>query len=110
MHLLIVLLQQLLGMLPGAKKALQPEAVRKGNPNPAGSEPDACQRVAPSNQIWMTSICQELSVFFRRPLRLTLRRAVAMAGLRAGRGSPRPAAFRAAKERRVTEQKARFGR
>lgn len=110
MHLLIVLLQQLLGMLPGSKKALQPEAVRKGNPNPAGSEPDACQRVAPSNQGWMTTICHELSVFFRRPLRLRLQRAAAKVGLRAGRGSARPAAFRSAKERRVKEQKARFGR
>src|SRR5487761_570206 len=63
MHLLIVLLQQLLGMLPGAKKVLQPEVVRQGTPSPTGSEPDACLRLARSNQGWMT-ISQALSVFW----------------------------------------------
>lgn len=110
MHLLIVLLQQLLGMLPGAKKALQPEVVRKGNPTPTGSEPDACRRLAASNQGWMTTICQELSDFFGRCLGRCLQLPAAKAALRAGRGSARPVVFRSAKERPVAEQKATFGR
>ena len=110
MHLLIVLLQQLLGMLPGAKKALQPEVVRKGNPPPTGSEPDACRGVAASNQGWMTTICQELSEFFGRCLGRCLHFPAGKAALRAGRDSARSVVFRSAKERPVTDHKASFGR
>jgi hypothetical protein len=53
MHLLIILLQQLLGMLPGSKKVPQPEVVRKSSAPNAG-EPDACGRIAPSLSGWMT--------------------------------------------------------
>lgn len=71
MHLLIVLLQQLLGMLPSGKKVLQPEVARKkiahdGTPKPTGSEPDACARFARSRS-WMTTVCQALSVFLKSP-------------------------------------------
>ena len=54
MHLLIILLQQLLGMLPGSKKVPQPEVVRKSSANPNAGEPDACGRIAPSLCGWMT--------------------------------------------------------
>ncbi|HWB12340.1 MAG TPA: hypothetical protein VG826_24150 [Pirellulales bacterium] len=54
MHLLIILLQQLLGMLPGSKKVPQPEVVRNGSANPSAGEPDACGRIAPSLCGWMT--------------------------------------------------------
>lgn len=57
MHLLIILLQQLLGMLP-SKKVPQPEVVRSGNPAagsaPTGPEPDACARLRPPQTSWMT--------------------------------------------------------
>lgn len=56
MHLLIILLQQLLGMLP-SKKVPQPEVVRSGNPASgsatAGPEPDAFARLRPLTS-WMT--------------------------------------------------------
>jgi hypothetical protein len=42
MHLLVILLQQLLGMLPGGKKAPQPEAVPVRRSNPRG--PDSAAR------------------------------------------------------------------
>lgn len=72
MHLLIVLLQQLLGMLPSAKKVLQPEAVRQGTPKPTGSEPDACSRIARSTQSWdtaswITAVCHALNLFLKSP-------------------------------------------
>jgi hypothetical protein len=38
MHLLVILLQQLLGMLPGGKKAPQPEAVPVRHSNNRGSD------------------------------------------------------------------------
>jgi hypothetical protein len=57
MHLLIILLQQLLGMLPG-KKVPQPEVARSGNPAtgsaPAGPEADAFARLRPPPASWMT--------------------------------------------------------
>ncbi len=46
MHLLIIILQQLLGMLPSSKQAPQAEVVRRERPQPKGSEPDACLRRA----------------------------------------------------------------
>lgn len=56
MHLLIILLQQLLGMLP-SKKVPQPEVVRSGNPasgsTSAGPEPDAFALLRPLTS-WMT--------------------------------------------------------
>jgi hypothetical protein len=54
MHLLIILLQQLLGMLPGAKQVPQPEVVRKGSPSSNSAEPDAYGRVVPTLDGWMT--------------------------------------------------------
>ena len=54
MHLLIILLQQLLGMLPGSKKAPQAEVVRTRQPNSSSSESDAFQRLGVSQDGWMT--------------------------------------------------------
>lgn len=54
MHLLIILLQQLLGMLPSSKKAPQGEVVRTRQPNSSAAETDACQRRTISNDGWMT--------------------------------------------------------
>lgn len=54
MHLLIILLQQLLGMLPSSKKAPQGEVVRTRQPNSSAAETDACQRQSISNDGWMT--------------------------------------------------------
>lgn len=85
MHLLIVLLQQLLGMLPSAKKVLQPEVVRKGTPKPTGSEPDAYSGVARSGQSWMTTICQALSVFLESPASFRRHRPTGRGRLRAER-------------------------
>ncbi|HEX7380220.1 MAG TPA: hypothetical protein VF278_24095 [Pirellulales bacterium] len=47
MHLLIILLQQLLGMLPSSKQVPQPEVVRNGGGSNSGDSdayggPDAC--------------------------------------------------------------------
>lgn len=47
MHLLIILLQQLLGMLPSSKQVPQPEVVRNGGGSNGGESdaygsPDAC--------------------------------------------------------------------
>ena len=56
MHLLLVLLQQLLGMLPSAKQAPQGEVVRTRQPNESRSEPDACQRRGLSVDGWMTTL------------------------------------------------------
>lgn len=89
MHLLIVLLQQLLGMLSGAKKVLQPEAVRSaaqgsGTPNPNGSEPDACLRVAGSHDGWMTMISRAVSILGERAADLHSQRSSAKAGMRLG--------------------------
>lgn len=53
MHLLIILLQQLLGMLPSSKQVPQPEVVRKGSA-PNSGEPDACGRVVVPLGGWMT--------------------------------------------------------
>lgn len=72
MHLLIILLQQLLGMLPGSKKVPQPEVVRKGSANPNAGEPDACGRIAPSLCGWMTPF----ESFLDWELALSLRHAV----------------------------------
>jgi hypothetical protein len=54
MHLLIILLQQLLGMLPSSKQVPQPEVVRKGSASPNSGEPDACGRIALPLCGWMT--------------------------------------------------------
>ena len=54
MHLLIILLQQLLGMLPSSKKAPQGEVVRTRQPNSSAAETDACQGQSISNDGWMT--------------------------------------------------------
>jgi hypothetical protein len=54
MHLLIILLQQLLGMLPGSKKAPQAEVVRTRQPSSSSSESDAFQRLGVSQDGWMT--------------------------------------------------------
>jgi hypothetical protein len=62
MHLLIILLQQLLGMLPGSKKVPQPEVVRKSSANPNAGEPDACGRIVPSLCGWMTPFERFLSL------------------------------------------------
>jgi hypothetical protein len=62
MHLLIILLQQLLGMLPSSKQVPQPEVVRKGSASPNSGEPDACGRIAPSLCGWMTPFKQLHSV------------------------------------------------
>ena len=56
MHLLLVLLQQLLGMLPSAKQAPQGEVVRTRQPNDSRSEPDAFQRLGLSQDGWMTTL------------------------------------------------------
>ena len=111
MHLLIVLLQQLLGMLPGAKKVLQPEVVRQGTPNPTGSEPDACLRLARSNQGWMT-ISQALSVFWGQSAGPRRQHPDAKAGPRpdCGPGSAPKVVFRSAKERTFAERKATLER
>jgi hypothetical protein len=45
MHLLVIILQQLLGMLKSKKPAAEPEVVRPRHPEPRGSEPKACQRM-----------------------------------------------------------------
>ena len=62
MHLLIILLQQLLGMLPSSKQVPQPEVVRNGGASPNSGEPDACGRIAPSLCGWMTPFKQLHSV------------------------------------------------
>jgi hypothetical protein len=54
MHLLIILLQQLLGMLPSSKQVPQPEVVRNGSASPNSGEPDACGRIALPLYGWMT--------------------------------------------------------
>jgi hypothetical protein len=54
MHLLIILLQQLLGMLPSSKQVPQPEVVRNGGASPNPGEPDACGRIALPLCGWMT--------------------------------------------------------
>jgi len=54
MHLLIILLQQLLGMLPGSKTVPQAEVVRNGGANPNSGEPDACGGIAMPHCGWMT--------------------------------------------------------
>lgn len=54
MHLLIILLQQLLGMLPGSKQVPQAEVVRNGGANPNSGEPDACGRIDLPLGGWMT--------------------------------------------------------
>ena len=51
MHLLIIILQQLLGMLPSSKQATQAEVVRRERPQPKGADGDACLlRVAVEEQ------------------------------------------------------------
>lgn len=76
MHLLIILLQQLLGMLP-SKKVPQPEVVRSGNQAAgsasAGPEPDACARLRPAPDLartsWMTPCVNVFwSIVFANPL------------------------------------------
>jgi len=54
MHLLIILLQQLLGMLPGSKQVPQAEVVTGGSATPNSGEPDACLRIAMPLCGWMT--------------------------------------------------------
>ena len=54
MHLLIILLQQLLGMLPGSKQVPQAEVVAGGSAKPSSGEPDACLRIAMPLCGWMT--------------------------------------------------------
>lgn len=58
MHLLIILLQQLLGMLPSSKQVPQPEVVRNGgNPNNGEADAfrsDACQSIALPFCGWLT--------------------------------------------------------
>ncbi len=54
MHLLIILLQQLLGMFPSSKKAPQAEVVRTRQPNSSAAQTDACQRQSVSKESWMT--------------------------------------------------------
>ena len=54
MHLLIILLQQLLGMLPGSKQVPQAEVVTGGSAKPNAGEPDACLRIAMPLCGWMT--------------------------------------------------------
>jgi hypothetical protein len=56
MHLLLVLLQQLLGMLPSSKQAPQGEVVRNRQPNESRSEPDAFERLGLSQGGWMTTL------------------------------------------------------
>jgi len=56
MHLLLILLQQLLGMLPNSKQAPQGEVVRKRQPNDTRSEPDAFARLGLSQDGWMTTL------------------------------------------------------
>jgi hypothetical protein len=94
MHLLIILLQQLLGMLPGSKKVPQPEVVRKtgtnpktgANPNPG--EPDACGRIAPPLSGWMTPFEALHCVADRRSALVRVRWRFSMAALRAHRPAP----------------------
>jgi hypothetical protein len=45
MHLLIIILQQLLGMLPSEKKVPAAEVVRPRQPDPRGSDPNAYNRL-----------------------------------------------------------------
>ena len=55
MHLLVILLQQLLGMLHGAKQVPQPEVVRKRQPESPGSKTrgsDASAIVAWEETCW----------------------------------------------------------
>ena len=54
MHLLIIILQQLLGMLPSSKQAPQAEVVRRERPQPKSSEADACLRLARPITGWMS--------------------------------------------------------
>lgn len=56
MHLLLILLQQLLGMLPSSKQAPQGEVVRTRQPNESRSEPDAFGRLGLSQGGWMTTL------------------------------------------------------
>ena len=82
MHLLIILLQQLLGMLPGAKQVPQPEVVRKGSPSSNSAEPDAYGRVVPTLDGWMTPF--EVSPFIgSRSRAVAAARRIGIAALRA---------------------------
>ncbi len=94
MHLLIILLQQLLGMLPGSKKVPQPEVVRKGSATPNAGEPDACGRIAPSLCGWMTPFAGFLCVAARPLAPAAVQRSSiapsSMAGLSSQRASRAP--------------------
>ena len=74
MHLLIIILQQLLGMLPSSKQAPQVEVVRRERPQPNGSEGDACLRVALPTTGWMSVLTVLEGLRQRPPLAVTLRR------------------------------------
>jgi hypothetical protein len=94
MHLLIILLQQLLGMLPGSKKVPQPEVVHKGSANPNVGEPDACGRIDLPLGGWMTPF-EALKFAAGRPLAPAfVRWRVSMAALRAHRPAPAGAGAR----------------
>jgi len=67
MHLLIIILQQLLGMLPSSKQATQPEVVRRERPQPNGSEPDACLRLARPIIGWMSVLTVLEGIRLRPP-------------------------------------------
>ena len=56
MHLLIIILQQLLGLLPNGegKKAPQVELARAPRQNPNGSEPSPCLGLELPRNDWMT--------------------------------------------------------
>jgi|GEM_PF-4899863 len=58
MHLLIILLQQLLGLLPNGegKKAPQVELARVPRPNPRGSDPGAFLGSESPRRDWMTMV------------------------------------------------------
>jgi hypothetical protein len=58
MHLLIIILQQLLGLLPGGegKKAPQVELARPPRQNPHGSEPSPCLGLQLPPGDWMTMV------------------------------------------------------
>jgi len=74
MHLLIIILQQLLGMLPSSKQAPQAEVVRRERPQPNGSEADACLRLAPPIAGWMSVLTVLEGLRHRPPPAVMVRR------------------------------------
>jgi len=79
MHLLIIILQQLLGMLPSSKQAPQAEVVRRERPQRErpqanGSEGDACLRLASPITGWMSVLTVLEGLRHRPPYAVVLRR------------------------------------